>query len=92
MQILPAYHADRTYTYTQVAREGDIAVYRQCHKRSAVVRYETIIIQRNGESHLPSGTILPMREVYPRASQWGIYGWTFFSQDAAEQKMRSLLD
>lgn len=41
--------------------------------------YESIVIQVKPAGVCPSGAVVPCREVYPVAEQWGSYGWTFTS-------------
>jgi hypothetical protein len=60
---LPTHHEDRTYTYTQLVREGDIAIFRQVHKENPkVVRYEVAKIRVAPEKAWPDGRITPERE------------------------------
>ena len=40
------------------------------------VEWEIIVIRKRVAETLPSGTVLPLREVYPRTRDWGLYGWT----------------
>lgn len=65
------------FSYVQIWRQKDIALYQY----GTPPAYELIIIQIGLEEKLPSGTILPLREVYPRTSWWGKYGWSLGSQD-----------
>jgi hypothetical protein len=84
MQALPVMFHDKTFAYTQVEREGDIAIYRQTHKAGAVDRYEVVRIRVEKEHVWPNGDISPERETYPGSNAWGRYGWTFFTLDAAQ--------
>ena len=40
MVPLPITFEDRVFTYTQVERWGEIAIFRQAHQSSQVARYE----------------------------------------------------
>jgi len=76
---------DRSYRYTQLKRQGDIAIYQQQHKaHAAVIRYEVVRIRPRPATTLPSGVLLPEREAYPSSSAWGTDGWTFYKLADAE--------
>ena len=81
---------DRTFRYTQVARQGDVAIYRQTHKASDIDRFEVVRIRIAEEHTWPDGRTTPEREVYPHANSWGALGWTFYKREDAEVKMQSL--
>jgi len=76
MVPLPITFEDRVFTYTQVERWGDSAIFRQAHKRSQVARYEVVKIRLRPAHTWPNGTTTPAHESYPGASSWGTLGWT----------------
>ena len=91
MRPLDTSFTDRSYTYTQVEREGDLAIFQQQHKENPqVIRYEVVRIRRRAAQTLLDGTTVPDREAYPSSSSWGIYGWTCRSLEDARQMMRQL--
>jgi hypothetical protein len=67
------------FDYRQIWRQGDVAVYAY----GIPERYELIIIRIEPEDVLPDKSVLPLREAYPRTSQWGQYGWTLGPKDRA---------
>jgi hypothetical protein len=79
------------FTYRQIARENDAAIYEQkwsgCSEPS--VCYEIIRIRRR-EGFSIGGRFIPPAEVYPRSEQWGELGWTLTDRDAAFAKLREL--
>lgn len=90
MQPIARQFEDRTFRYTQVARDGDVAIYTQEHKLSGVIRYEVVTIRIAKEHTWPNGDVSPEREAYPGSSAWGIRGWTFYTRAAAEAHMTQL--
>ena len=42
MHVLPLEWSKGNWTYMQVSREGDLAIYRQAHKDGKVERFEVI--------------------------------------------------
>jgi hypothetical protein len=67
MVPLPTQFDDSVFTYTQVERLGDIAIYRQTHKASQVERYEVVKIRVRPAHTWPNGTTTPEHEAYPGA-------------------------
>jgi len=79
------------FTYRQIAREGDAAIYEQrwggCANPS--VCYEVIRIRRR-EGFQIGGRFIEPAEVYPNSGAWGIDGWTVVSREAAFAKLREI--
>ena len=90
MHTLPVEWNKGSWTYTQVSREGDVAVYRQKHREGTAVRFEVIVVQHWGEKLLPSGRMREAGEYYPGSSQWGVAGWTFYTLEEAQAYARAL--
>ena len=79
------------FTYRQIAREGDAAIYEQrwtgCAEPS--VCYEVIRIRRR-EGFQIGGRFVEPAEVYPNSEAWGAYGVTFTDKDRAFVKLHGL--
>ena len=75
------------FSYRQIAREGDFAIYEQSWRKSHNICFEVIRIQRREAEIFPSGRSYPAREVYPSSEQWGQHGWTVLTRDAAFDKL-----
>ena len=90
MQIIETEFEDRTFRYTQLARQGMIALYTQTHKPSGVTRYEVVILRVAAAHTWPNGSVSPERETYPGATAWGRYGWTFFVLGDAQAHLAAL--
>jgi hypothetical protein len=84
MQPIDTAFDEGRFRYTQLERQGDIAIYRQEHKENPkVVRFEVIRIRVQPEHTWPSGQTTPEREAYPGASVWGRLGFTCFGLEEA---------
>ena len=90
MQPLVTEFEDRTFRYTQLERQGNVAIFTQTHKLGGVVRYEVVRIRVASEHTWPNGTTSPEREVYPGSNLWGQAGWSFHGLPAAKQHMQAL--
>ncbi len=83
---------DRNFRYTQLERQGDIALYSQSqeHKASGTVRYEVVRIRVQQAHTWPNGHTTPEHEAYPGSTRWGTDGFTFFARVDATAKIASL--
>ena len=84
------------FRYRQIAREGDYAIYEQAWtgRPNPSVCYEVVVIRyRDAKTQtMPDGNDVhfPAREVYPSSEDWGTYGWTVLTRDAAFDKLAAL--
>ena len=80
------------FTYRQITRKGDAAIYEQrwtgCAEPS--VCYEVIRIRRR-EGFQIDGRFVEPAEVYPNSEAWGADGWTMQDKDAAFRKLRQVV-
>ena len=90
MQPLQTEFEDRLFRYTQIERQGDIAIFCQTHKESSCHRFEVVKIRVQPAHTWPNGTISPEREAYPGSTSWGALGWTCFTLQAAQELVRTL--
>jgi hypothetical protein len=81
---------DATFTYTQIERHGDLAIFRQTHKASQVERYEVVQIRVRPAHTWSNGTTTPEHEAYPGAQSWGTLGWTCFTLADAQALAQQL--
>ena len=79
------------FTYRQIAREGNAAIYEQRWTRCAQssVCYEVIRIRRR-EGFEIGGRFVEPAEVYPNSEAWGTDGFTLTDRDAAFTKLRQI--
>jgi hypothetical protein len=79
------------FSYRQIARQGDAAIYEQrwtgCAESS--VCYEVIRIRRREGFEIGERFIGPA-EVYPNSEAWGADGFTLTDKDAAFAKLCEL--
>jgi hypothetical protein len=98
MRRLPEYfsgtRSQKGWEFELVAADGPYAVYKKTSESN--VYYETIIIriQKAKVAHYPDGRVVeyPDQEVYPRDEDFGLYGWTYSTFDAAYEKMVDLVN
>jgi hypothetical protein len=80
------------FTYRQIAREGNGAIYEQRWTGSAEpsVCYEVTRIRRR-EAFEIGGRFVGPAEVYPASKLWGTDGFTLTDRDAAFAKLREIV-
>ncbi|NBU73229.1 MAG: hypothetical protein EBS53_17625 [Bacteroidetes bacterium] len=84
---IPEIFNKKGYTYRQVKREGNKAIYEQT--RGSFVAYEVVKIgKHNGYSM--GGAYIEPSETYPGSSLWGILGWTCTTLDDAQKRYDSI--
>jgi hypothetical protein len=83
MQSIDTAFEEGRFRYTQLERQGDIAIYEQHKENAKVIRYEVIRIRVAPEHTWPSGQTTPEREAYAGSSSWGRLGFTCFTVDEA---------
>jgi hypothetical protein len=76
------------FSYRQIAREGDIAIYEQRWRNSENVAYEVVRLRVRTHPFKNNGRPY---EAYPRSEEWGLYGFTLTDKDAAFNKLKQLL-
>jgi hypothetical protein len=62
VHTLPMEWSKGSWTYTQVSREGDVAIYRQKHRAGTAVRVEVIVVQHFPELRTRTGGVLEAGE------------------------------
>jgi hypothetical protein len=86
------FHRDG-FTYRQIAREADTAIYEQrwtgCAEPS--VCYEIIRVKRR-EGFEINGRFIEPAEVYPSSESWGVDGWTVQDKETAFCKLQELVN
>ena len=83
--ILKEKFEKKHFTFEQVIRENDIAIYRKYKPKTVNDGYEVIVIGRHNGYTL-GGSEIPASETYPGDSQWGISGWTYSTLEKAKEK------
>ena len=86
---LPPSFTKNGFTFEQVERRGDFAVFRKFKKRGFAHSFETVKINRH-DGYTIAGKDIPPGECYPSSEQWGTHGFTFNDPIAALAKMAEL--
>ena len=88
---LPKEFRRNGFTYRQIAREGNGAIYAQSWSgcRNPSISYQVIRVRRRDGFQI-HGRFVEAAEVYPKSEAWGVDGFTFTDKDAAFAKLRKL--
>lgn len=87
MEQLPIEYKKYGYTYKQIIREGNIAIYSQSSEGSnEPFAYIVFIVQKQAASNI-YGREYPAKEIVPGHSLWGNYGYTCHTMQRANVRM-----
>lgn len=93
MITLPIQFDRAGFKHTQIARKGDVAIFRRTSLKSGSKHFEVVLIRVELKTRrLPSGSTRKAgSESYPASSDWGRFGWTHKNQETAQAKFDELL-
>lgn len=77
------------FTFTQVEREGDLAIY---HKQKPGQESEVWEVVRIGSHNgfTIGGNVIAPAETYPSSESWGVCGFTCYSRQNARQRVSDM--
>jgi hypothetical protein len=95
IEIAPIEFTLGEFTFTQVKREGMVAIYKQTLSASGTkIAFETVVLK----GQLPKTIQIAgkdvnyaHKEVYPSSAQWGRRGWSYVNLQFAEVQMTKVL-
>jgi hypothetical protein len=79
------------FSYRQIAREGDAAIYEQhwAGCPDPAICFEVIRVKRSQGFEI-AGRFVEPAEIYPNSQAWGVGAFTLTDKDAAFAKLREL--
>jgi len=86
---VPVTFTKKGFTYNQLKRVGNVAIYEQTRSGSALCNYEVVKIGKHN-GYTMGGAYIEPSETYPGSSLWGIMGWTCTSIDGAMTRFHAL--
>jgi len=90
MKILPQQFKKTGFQFTQVKRDGLIALFSKRKPQHSKDNFEVVMIQQHGEYFI-GGVTIPAREALPSSNSWGRDGFTYTTLDAAQKKFDQLM-
>lgn len=85
MTQYPTQFRKNSWSYRQLKRTGNVALYEQ----GGGCAYEVIRIKQNPERTI-KGNVIPPHEAGPGDSEWGRNGWTLATIQRAEEKFAEI--
>jgi len=89
MKTLPTSFIKNGFAFTQLYRDGRVAVFEKSKPGHRKPHFETVVIQEH-KPRIMAGVEIPATEGLPSSEQWGAKGWTFDRLERAMAKARSL--
>lgn len=95
-KILPNNFVKTGFVFHLIQRKGDVAIYKKKKEDYEKFNYEVIKIRRHdamviGKNKDGQDIMVEKSEQYPCSTEWGQYGWTYLTLDAARTKFLELL-
>lgn len=86
MKPLPISYNKNGFTFNQIIREGDVAVYEQIIPETGKrIAYEVFEVMKKKAATI-NGSIIEARETSPSNEQWGTNGFTVYDLSHAKVK------
>lgn len=79
------------FSFLQIYREDNYAVYERKYIGGENIHYEVIKIQSHNGYEM-NGTKYPPSEYYPSANSWGTMGWTCITKEEAYKKIDKIME
>jgi hypothetical protein len=90
METLKTHFTKNGFTFEQIKRTGNVAIYKKTKPEHQFYVYEVIVIEERKPCEL-FGKLMPATEIYPSSEQWGANGFTAVNIAKAESKMEELI-
>lgn len=89
MKKLAKQFTSKGFTYTEVTRVGNKAIYKQSKDDQSSTSFEVVKIGKHNGYEL-NGVKIAAAETYPSTSLWGVQGWTYRDLDDAKKKFKKI--
>ena len=89
MKILEKEFKYKKFKFKQLIREDNKAIYLVSSIEGKSKSFEVVKI-RSHNGYEIQGVQIPPSEVYPSTTQWGLYGWTYTTEEDARKKFLSI--
>ena len=94
MKILEKKITNKNFSYKQIIREGNVAIYEQRlidaeDTKTTNKRYEVIVIKSH-DGYEINGNKIASSEMYPSANHWGTLGWTCMTMEDAQKRYKKV--
>lgn len=88
--VLPEIFTHRNFSYKQLDRIKNVAIYQVIKKGSERKWWDVVKIQSH-DKYVIADKIIPAAETYPNNEDWGNVAWTFIRKQDAFNKFDSLV-
>lgn len=89
MKKLAKQFTSKGFTYTEITRVGNKAIYKQSKEDQGSDSFEVVKIGKHNGYEL-NGTKIVASETYPSTTLWGTQGWTYQNLDDAKKKFKKI--
>ncbi len=78
------------YNYELVESSWPVAIYHQFKEGVSTPLFEVHLLRVGRPWSVPNGPVFPAAPVHPSNKEWGYYGWTYNSLEAARGRVEKL--
>jgi hypothetical protein len=96
MRLLPEMfegtRSQKGWDFKLIDRNGNYAIYQKQSESNIYYKVIVIRVQKAKVAHYPGGRVVdyPETETYPKDEDFGLYGWSYGSLDAAHAKYNEI--
>lgn len=92
MKILEKKITNKNFSYKQITREDNVAIYEQrlIDPPDSTNRWYEVIVIRSHDGYEINGNKIAPSEMYPSANHWGVLGWTCLSLEDAQKRFKKV--
>ena len=93
MKKLPTHFRSDDFDFRQIAREGDVALFRKTKQYPSLLleTFEVVIVRKMDDHIGPRGEMISAGEHMPRSEQWGTHGWSLQTLKRAWEKFHEVV-
>lgn len=88
MKTIPEQYTRNGFCHQLIRRKGNVAVYKQ--EKDIYKAFEVVVIRTMKKDNALTGQMTG-DEYLPSSSDWGLFGWTYRSEDDANRKFEELI-
>lgn len=88
MKAIRELYTRQGFHHQLIRREGNVAVYKQ--EKNNYKAFEVVVLRTMKKDNALTGQMTG-DERLPSTSDWGVFGWTYRSEDDANRKFEELI-
>jgi len=92
MKTIDKEFTSKNFSFKQIHREGDFAIYERFHETSPDKKHYEVIKIQSHNGYAIGGQKYPASEFYPSSNGWGADGFTCTAKKSAYEKLEKMIE